>query len=210
MKKGILILVILCLSLCANAQGDSVLVVIDCDSLYRPFLDSLGSLNVSVGSEDYNYKISKARVFKIPMPKDSTYNYLSLRFGHSLDILTGAFYAFNKNGYRVAKFDHRTGLPIETKIIKYNDEGIIKISIPIDISTDKYLIDNTCSKCNRNDKVSWIQYGMPMESPITGEIEFFITDFYNPYNNPLVLPHYLGGCSPMKYHWYCNRCDKMY
>ena len=199
----------------SSAQHDSIKVVVECDSLYRPFWDFAGEVKVTFDnntnddSRDYEFELSFMKSFKIPKPKRSM-RPIQLRIRNNTFYryyLTGQDFKLFHNGYSFCKFDYDTGNMTYSDIKPYQNNSLT-LKFPTLPNYDKYLIDNTCSICHKNDSVSWIEWGLPLENA-TGE-EVYIESIFNPYNNPMIDKEYNGGCTPGPHHWYCHRCKKEY
>lgn len=218
MKKGLLLLLLISCSLFAKAQQDSILVVIECDSLYRPFKKELGSLSVDFNTNDYNVsrdfelKMGDKNSFKIPIPANELELYeLDIQFYKTPvnQYFSGESVRLGNEGWIKTSYNN-LGVLVDSQLIKYGDDLTLRFSFPLKCEYNKYLINNTCTVCALQDSVSWIVYGGAIEDPITRKI--WSPEVYNPYNNPISSMFFsgdcdVGGCQP---HWYCNRCKREY
>lgn len=219
MKRILLFVFITCFSFAAKAQQDSILVVIECDSAYRPFLEYAGEVSIGGDSKilpkyGYSFFLKKRTSFSAPLPLSE-----KKRFGLTLSFRVGntAFMerielTYSRKNYGNAKYNRETGNHTLLDSTKFGRKPIINISLPLECKYNESLTSNVCTSCYKNDSVSWIQHGMIRESPITGEIDMETDNFFNPYNNEFILPHRLGGCfyAHCHPHWYCHRCKREY
>jgi len=188
MKRTLILLVFLAASLVSLAQRDSIRVVIECDSLYRPFLEC-SDVSLRLGVEDrYGSGIILDSDFSFlaPIPPKGKYYYVSITsilFHNSLLVLEEGDKLLNKKAF----------------------------SFPEACEYNKFLINNTCTKCTLNDSVTAIQFGLAIYDLLPEDNYIIIC---NPYKNPVNPKGYSGGCQydadACRAHWYCHRCKKEY
>jgi hypothetical protein len=216
MKKFVLLLAFVCAGFISQAQQDSIRVVIECDSLYRPFLEHagkvrvLGSKALYPGNRSHYFDLNRNNFFYIPIPKsdDELFEVMVYCKDFAGHYLQGETFIYNKTYYKRALYNIVNGKLLPSKKIYFDNRLTIKFKFPIRSISDKFLIDNSCPYCNRNDSVSWITYGLLVENPITGEVK--LPEVFNPYNNPISEEIYNPGCNVGSNHWYCHSCKKEY
>ena len=72
------------------------------------------------------------------------------------------------------------------------NDTLISFDYPLKCVSAIEQCNNVCPKCNKSDNVQSVRYGLPLENPLTGEIE---SEYYYPYCDYI----HCGG------NWYCER-----